>query len=78
MLSASLLKEDGMKSYNDATQQNLTETRRQRIFLVLVTAQDQNMGVAKSRQLIARQFGITEDDVRNIEREGIDNNWPPL
>lgn len=59
-------------------QQNLTETRRQKIFLALVTPQDQNMGVAESRQLIAGRFGISEDEVRKIEREGIENNWPPL
>jgi hypothetical protein len=28
--------------------------------------------------MVAKQFGITSDDVRRIEREGIDSQWPPL
>jgi hypothetical protein len=59
-------------------QNNLTQPDRQRIFLALVTAQDQDVSVADSRQLIAHRFDITEDEVRKIEREGIENNWPPL
>jgi hypothetical protein len=59
-------------------QQHLTETRRQEIFLALVTAQDHDMGVTESRKLIAHRFGISEGDVLKIEREGIENNWPPL
>ena len=31
-----------------------------------------------SWQLIARRFGISEDEVRKIEREGIENSWPPF
>lgn len=54
------------------------EMRRKEIFLALVTAQDQEMSVARSRTEIARRFGITEADVACIEREGLDNQWPPL
>jgi hypothetical protein len=56
----------------------LSDVRRQEIFLALVTAQDQEMAVAESRKSIARHFGITENQVMRIEREGLDNNWPPL
>jgi DNA-directed RNA polymerase specialized sigma subunit len=54
------------------------ELRRKEVFLALVTAQDQEMSVARSRREIAQRFGITEAEVVRIEREGLDNNWPPL
>jgi hypothetical protein len=56
----------------------LSEQRRREIFLALVDAQDQAMSVAKSRQAISERFGVTESQIRQIEREGIDNGWPPL
>lgn len=34
--------------------------------------------VAQSRNAVAERFGITEAQVRRIEREGLDNAWPPL
>ena len=55
-----------------------SESRRKKVFLALVTAQDGEMPVAQSRQEIAQRFGITEAEVVRIEREGLDNNWPPL
>jgi hypothetical protein len=48
------------------------------IFLALVQAQDREVGVARSRQLIASRFGVSEDQIRRIEDEGIDHEWPPL
>jgi hypothetical protein len=54
------------------------ESRRKEVFLALVTAQDQEMSVERSRREIAQQFGITEAEVMRIEREGLDNKWPPL
>ena len=56
----------------------LTEDRRKEIFLALVDAQDNEMTVAQSRKAIAQRFRLDEGQVREIEREGIDNNWPPL
>lgn len=56
----------------------LPEDRRREIFLALVDAQDHDMDVANSRKHIAQQFGVTEGQVRQIEREGLDNDWPPL
>ncbi len=55
-----------------------SESRRKAVFLALVTAQDAEMPVAQSRKEIAQRFGITEAEVVRIEREGLDNNWPPL
>jgi hypothetical protein len=63
-------------------QQNLEETlpepRRMEIFLALVETQDQDVGVARSRQLVATRFGVSEDQVKRIEQEGLDREWPPL
>jgi len=52
--------------------------RRQLIFKALVEAQDGGIGVAASRTATAQQFAVTEDQVRDIEREGSANLWPPL
>ncbi len=56
----------------------LPEPRRMEIFLALVETQDQDVGVARSRQLVATRFGVSEDQVKRIEQEGLDNEWPPL
>ena len=56
----------------------LSEDQRKEIFLALVEAQDQAMSVAQSRQTISERFGITDAQVRDIEREGLDQQWPPL
>ena len=58
--------------------QQLSEDRRKEIFLALVDAQDHEMSVAQSRTLMAQQFGVSESQVRLIEREGIELEWPPL
>ena len=56
----------------------LPEDRRKEIFLALVDAQDHDLTVAQSRALIAQRFGLSESQVRDIEREGLDGQWPPL
>ena len=57
---------------------NLSEPVRKEIFSALVQAQDQEMPVAESRREIARRFGISDDVLRAIEREGLDSDWPPF
>jgi hypothetical protein len=56
----------------------LPEARRKEIFLALVEAQDREEGVAQSRRSVAERFGVSESQVREIEREGLDGQWPPL
>ena len=56
----------------------LPEPVRKEIFSALVEAQDQEMPVAESHREIARRFGIGHDVLRAIEREGLDNDWPPF
>ena len=60
------------------TEPSLPEPKRQEIFLALVDLQDHEMPVAQSRTVIAERFGISESQVRLIEREGLENTWPPL
>ena len=56
----------------------LPEPRRKDIFLALVEAQDHGMSPAESRKVVAERYGVSEGQVRQIEREGLDNSWPPL
>jgi hypothetical protein len=56
----------------------ISEERRREIFLALVDAQDHAIGVAQSRKEMAQRFGVSESQVRQIEREGIEQQWPPL
>jgi hypothetical protein len=58
--------------------QELTENRRKEIFLALVDAQDHEIDVADSRRLMVQRFGVSESQVLQIEREGMENQWPPL
>jgi hypothetical protein len=57
---------------------SVPEERRKEIFLALVEAQDQDLAVALSREVVARRFGVSETLIRQIEREGLDRVWPPL
>jgi hypothetical protein len=56
----------------------LAEDRRKEIFEAVVEAQDRAGGVSDSRRVVAERFGVTEGQVRQIEREGLDRQWPPL
>ncbi len=56
----------------------LSEEQRREIFAALVEEQDKGTGVAKSLKDIVTRFNITKQDLTKIEREGMDNEWPPL
>jgi hypothetical protein len=56
----------------------LTPQQKQEIFHVLVTTQDVVTNVPKSRQMVTERFEITDKQLREIEEEGIDKEWPPL
>ena len=46
---------------------------------LLAEIQDQNiMSVPESRQSVIRQYKITDIQLRQIEDEGTDKDWPPL
>jgi hypothetical protein len=54
------------------------EVLRKAVFLALVEAQDHGMDVIQSRKLMIEQFSVTDAQLREIEREGLDRQWPPL
>jgi hypothetical protein len=56
----------------------LPEQRRKEIFLALVEAQDGGASVKESWKVIAERFALSEQQVRQVEREGLDAGWPPL
>jgi DNA-directed RNA polymerase specialized sigma24 family protein len=58
--------------------EKLPVDQRQAIFLALVESQDGGMNVATSRAEIAKRFSVSEGLVKEIEREGLAQQWPPL
>jgi hypothetical protein len=57
----------------------LTLQQRKEIFSSLVAAQDSGtMTVPESRQHVTKQFKISDVQLRQIEDEGLDKEWPPL
>ena len=57
----------------------LTLQQKKEIFLALVAAQDTGlMSVAQLREKISKDFDITDAQLRQIEEEGLDKEWPPL
>lgn len=56
----------------------LPEENRKELFRTLVESQDQGTTVKDSRTHMASQFNITIEQVHDIEREGINKQWPPL
>jgi hypothetical protein len=57
----------------------LTIQQRKEIFHALVATQDTIGGnVRKSYEMVTEQFEITENQLKQIEDEGLDKEWPPL
>ena len=56
----------------------LTLQQRQEIFKELVMTQDVVTNVRKSYQIVTEKFEITDAQLRQIEDEGLDKEWPPL
>ena len=57
----------------------LTIQQRKDIFKALVETQDLGvMPVPESIRHVAQQFEVTESQVRQIQEEGIEKEWPPL
>jgi hypothetical protein len=56
----------------------LTVQQRKEIFRTLVATQDTGMTVPQSMQHVCQQFEITEAQLRQIQEEGIEKEWPPL
>lgn len=56
----------------------LTDEQRKEVFRVIVETQDQGMSVADSRRQVASDYSLSEGEIRDIERAGIEGKWPPL
>lgn len=60
----------------------LSTEEKKEIFSHLVATQDATQGsidyVRKSYELVSGQFSISEEQLKAIETEGSDNDWPPL
>jgi len=57
----------------------LTVQERKDIFHDLVSTQDSGTStVAESRQQVTKKFDITDSQLRQIEEEGLEKEWPPL
>ncbi len=56
-----------------------TIQQRRDIFMELVKTQDLGvMTVPQSRQHIMKQFEVSDSQLRQIEEEGLEKEWPPL
>ena len=58
--------------------QDSVEEGANKIFQALVAAQDMVHNVRKSYEIITEKFDITESQLKQIEDEGLDKEWPPL
>ena len=60
----------------------LSTEEKKEIFSQLVATQDATQGsvdyVRKSYEIVTEQFSISEEQLKAIEIEGSDNDWPPL
>jgi hypothetical protein len=56
----------------------LNTAQRKEIFLSLVETQDNVQNVRKSYDVVTERYDISEEQLREIEEEGLDNEWPPL
>jgi hypothetical protein len=56
----------------------LTLQQRRDIFRELVASQDLGTPVRRSYEVITERFEITEAQLRQIEDEGLEKEWPPL
>ncbi len=56
----------------------LTLQQRRDIFRDLVMQQDLGVPVRRSYEIITERHEITDAQLRQIEEEGLDKQWPPL
>ena len=56
----------------------LSTEEKKEIFSHLVSTQDSVHNVRKSYEVVTEHFSISEEQLKAIEQEGLDNEWPPL
>jgi hypothetical protein len=57
---------------------SLTVERRRAIFKAVVEAQDGGQPVVASRSAVAARYEVTDEQVKDIELEGLEHGWPTL
>lgn len=55
-----------------------TEHVRRAAFAELVASQDKGYSVERSRAFVCRKYTLSEEEIKGLEREGIERQWPPL
>lgn len=60
------------------TQNQVPLDIRQEAFRQLVELQDSGTPVTQSRSEVGTRYSLSVDQVQVIEREGLNNSWPPL
>jgi hypothetical protein len=60
------------------TSKRLTVQERKAIFRALVAAQDEMHSVRESYEKVTEHYEISLEQLRLIEDEGVENEWPPL
>lgn len=60
------------------TTKRLTVQERKAIFRALVTAQDEKSNVRESYEKVTEHYEISQEQLKLIEEEGLENEWPPL
>jgi hypothetical protein len=56
----------------------LSEQLSKEIFLALVEEQDAGASPAVSKEIVAKRFGISQNELAEVERQGLNFTWPPL
>ena len=64
-----------MNDNRHARDAHLKLSERRAIFKAVVEAQDLGTSLQASRELVAKRFGISEERVRSIEKEGLEEEW---
>ena len=60
------------------TSQPLSVDLMKTLFYAVVLAQDRGLSVRASREAVAAEWRVTVDQVREVERAGINYQWAPL
>jgi hypothetical protein len=56
----------------------LHEIDKKEIFFCIVRMEDEGASLSDCRRHVAAKFGIEIEEVRAIESEGLEKEWPPL
>ncbi len=56
----------------------LSTEEKKEIFSHLVATQDEVHNVRKSYEMVTDHFDISEEQLKAIQEEGLEHEWPPL